>query len=726
MAAFDKYPPSPKNVPSNYTKPTGEYRFKTFAVLFSLFLFLMLYAAMILGIFYLIYLMIINFPGPSAFGSGRSSSRGYVFVVILYCILIASLFILIAFLVKGLFKSQPKDKNRLTELKEKDHPDLFEFINRICNETSAPKPKHVYLSPDVNAAVFYDKSILSLIIPPQKNLLIGAGLVNSVDLREFKAVLAHEFGHFSQKSMALGQYVYIANRILSDVVYGRDRWDDLLDDWCNGEGIFAILGFVMKGLIWVLRKIMSLIFEGINLLNLSLSRQMEFNADDVAVSVAGSDAIVTTLCKVEFADRCFAVAANDLITAADHRLFTSDIFYHQTLAADYIRKVDKKPNLGIPPEPPKQVFDPEDDLSLIPEMYSTHPKNHEREENAKREYFKAPPDTRSPWILFSDVEKVKRIQSKLFYKLALEKKKLKFDDFSEPEAVQTFIDSERSEMHYDPKYHGLFDDRFLRINDINDVEVSRNKDDKAILLFIKNFPPLQVKEFMEEHSKRQGESSFLHGLDSGELVLKGRTFEIRDKEYTANDVSRLLKKVKKEIKEDEKTFELWDKAMYENYFLAALALQPERAADLKRRYVFLIDIQSWILTLHEHLDRVHNALSMVEGMRKLQDSDFRDLTRVLNKSADALNDCHKRATDLYCPDMLNIEEGTKVSEIIRNDSWKIIHFNDESIEGKQVEKLHKGYQATLHRLRRLFFKSMGNILSRQEKIATEYTEFMKS
>jgi Zn-dependent protease with chaperone function len=34
------------------------------------------------------------------------------------------------------------------------------------------------------------------------------------------------------------------------------------------------------------------VFHGINLIHLSLSRQMEFNADDVAVSVAGSDALV--------------------------------------------------------------------------------------------------------------------------------------------------------------------------------------------------------------------------------------------------------------------------------------------------------------------------------------------------------------------------------------------------------------------------------------------------
>ena len=63
--------------------------------------------------------------------------------------------------------------------------------------------------------------MLSLFIPPRKDLLIGLGLVNVVDLVEFKAVLAHEFGHFAQRSTALGRYLYVANQVMRDVIYGR-------------------------------------------------------------------------------------------------------------------------------------------------------------------------------------------------------------------------------------------------------------------------------------------------------------------------------------------------------------------------------------------------------------------------------------------------------------------------------------------------------------------------
>ena len=77
----------------------------------------------------------------------------------------------------------------------------------------------------MNAALVYDTSLLNLVVPPRKDLLIGLGLVNVVNLSEFKAVLAHEFGHFAQRSVGLGSYLYVANRVMHDVIYSRDALD---------------------------------------------------------------------------------------------------------------------------------------------------------------------------------------------------------------------------------------------------------------------------------------------------------------------------------------------------------------------------------------------------------------------------------------------------------------------------------------------------------------------
>jgi hypothetical protein len=64
---------------------------------------------------------------------------------------------------------------------------------------------------DVNASVFYDSSFWSIIFPIRKNLQIRLGLVNKIIEQELKAILAHEFGCFSQRSTKVGSFVYDVN-----------------------------------------------------------------------------------------------------------------------------------------------------------------------------------------------------------------------------------------------------------------------------------------------------------------------------------------------------------------------------------------------------------------------------------------------------------------------------------------------------------------------------------
>ena len=80
----------------------------------------------------------------------------------------------------------------------------------------------------VNTGVFYDLSIANLLIPSRKNLEIGLGLVNVLTLGELKAVVAHEFGHFAQRTMAVGRWVYIAQQIAGHIVARRDALDTFL------------------------------------------------------------------------------------------------------------------------------------------------------------------------------------------------------------------------------------------------------------------------------------------------------------------------------------------------------------------------------------------------------------------------------------------------------------------------------------------------------------------
>ena len=92
---------------------------------------------------------------------------------------------LFVFTLKFLFKSKNIQRSNRLKLDKYSHPELVAFVTNICKETGAPKPKNIYVDPDVNAYVSYSNMWLSLIFPVRKELTIGLGLVSCLNLTEF-------------------------------------------------------------------------------------------------------------------------------------------------------------------------------------------------------------------------------------------------------------------------------------------------------------------------------------------------------------------------------------------------------------------------------------------------------------------------------------------------------------------------------------------------------------
>ena len=93
------------------------------------------------------------------------------------------------YLIKPLFKfTKSKNPQRL-EVTEKECPQLFQMIRETAKATNCKMPKHVYLSPDVNACVFYNTSFWSIFLPVRKNLEIGLGLFDGLNVSELQSNL---------------------------------------------------------------------------------------------------------------------------------------------------------------------------------------------------------------------------------------------------------------------------------------------------------------------------------------------------------------------------------------------------------------------------------------------------------------------------------------------------------------------------------------------------------
>ncbi|MEZ4372528.1 MAG: M48 family metallopeptidase [Polyangiaceae bacterium] len=207
----------------------------------------------------------------------------------------------------------------------------------MADEAGAPRPYRVYISTRVNAAVFYDTSLLNLFVPAKKNLEIGIGLVNVLSLSEFKAAIAHELGHFAQRSMAVGRWAYVAHGIVAQVVRGRDRFDEFI---LSRDRIrIPVLGPVFRLALWALRAVIESVFIVVLLVERSLSREMELQADRVAVAIAGSESLVHTLHRLEQADRALDEAGViATFEARAHGVQLPDIFEVQRLVLEELEQ----------------------------------------------------------------------------------------------------------------------------------------------------------------------------------------------------------------------------------------------------------------------------------------------------------------------------------------------------------------------------------------------------
>lgn len=716
MAVASYYPPSPKDVPVDLTEPTQAYKNQVALVLVSLVIFLLLYFGLLFLSALLMY-KIVTWPTTGPSGGA----------IVLKTILFIPCALLFLFLFKNLFKRDRAEKSYDIEIFEEEQPRLWDFITRLCDETGAPYPHRVFVNFEVNACVSYDKSLFHLFVPAQKNLTIGLGIVNAVNITEFKALLAHEFGHISQKSMKLGAYVYTALRIIDNLVYGRDWLDRFLDAWRYSDIRISWPAWMFYGVLWTLRKLLGGLFQAIFYLEQARSRQAEFNADLMAVSVTGSDAPVHLLHKCIFADRCFGEVIVELEAARDHKLYTSDLFYHLDKAADYVRKKAKEPRLGMPAELPADVkkttrlFELDDDE--LAAMWASHPSNYDREQNAKYDYIRSAFDDRTAWILFEDLERLRERVTVKFYRFHFRAPRELM--VSDAEAVQAFIDEEHAETTYDPRYMGLYDQRNLLCGDVNDMVAMVQAQSQSLATLAQIHAGLynvEVKHRAQVYNNRIAEHRQLFPIVQGWDKPKNGEFEYRGEWYDVRDAKKLLKRLDKEIDQDETWLGELDRKVFQTYYRIAHQMKPIWATELIRRYSFHIDLQKMWQKLRAQEGSVYAAIEFLQqhSHGDLHPQDFREVLNIFRDAHLELKAALEVSESMIFPPLANMPAGESLrSFLLSKKLVSGLRRSDTSLPGKWIDKFLTQFREVQNRANRLHFKSMGAILALQETIGAE-------
>lgn len=528
------YPSSPDGIPSDLTKAKSSYRRQALLAMLGLTCFMAVYIGLAICFGLITFNTVTEMMGSK---------------LDLFQILIAAISALLTiFMVKSLFTIQKSGNPGGIEVNETDEPELFGFLYKLSDEIGAPRPHRVFITPDVNAAVFYDLSLLNLIFPTKKNLIIGLGLVNVLNIGELKAVLAHEFGHFAQGSMMVGRWVYIAQQIIGHMVATRDWLDKVVQFISKIDIRIAWIGWILGLIIWSIRSLMDTLFSLVVIAERALSREMEFNADLVAVSVTGSDALVNALYKLQAADDAWQTALNVATSEAKAGNVLKDLFAAQKTAIKEVGRILGDDDYGRTPSCPEgleisehRVFT--EQMARPPQMWSTHPHNRDREINAKKTYIAAEIDERESWLIFSDAESLREKISLSFVRSDSE---TELKETSSSEAVINNFDHEI----YNSKYRGAYLNRnWVRNFESIDEILSTGKVIADPKEAVANLYPESISTQLEMARNLDMERHSLEALASGDLKPSGGVIRHRGNELKKADIPAAIEEIAQERKE---------------------------------------------------------------------------------------------------------------------------------------------------------------------------------
>lgn len=446
--------------------------------------------------------------------------------------------LVLIFLVKFIFSKQKVDRSHLYEITREDEPRLFNLIDGITKQVDAKFPKRVYLSNDVNAAVFYDSNFWSMFFPVKKNLQIGMGLVNIVTKPELEAILGHEFGHFSQRTMKVGSYVYNVNRIIFNLLYDNESYDRLVKRWTRVHGYFSFFAIISVKIISVIQWVLRKQYEAVNKSHLGLSREMEFNADEIASHVAGYKPLKTALLRMPFADHAFNAVLSFYDRKVAANLKSGNLYRDQLFVMNFLAEYNSIPLVnGFPDVQPGELNKFDKSKLVIVNQWASHPSTEDRIKRLEVGNVVFDQKDKSPAnYIFTDFETTQRLLTKnVFEKVVYPGE----PNDKMPEEFQSEFRAETLENSFSKLYNGYYDNK-------NPVAFNLNMDTNVSFTSCADLFSDQKVSLVYTVISLQNDIETLKQIAENEFV---KTFDYDGKKYTSDEAGLLANELKLQLNE---------------------------------------------------------------------------------------------------------------------------------------------------------------------------------
>jgi Zn-dependent protease with chaperone function len=160
------------------------------------------------------------------------------------------------------------------ELDRTEAADLWTMVGDLAERAGTATPDRMLLIDDANAFVFEDTRLLGL-VSRERALFIGWPLLAALTTDEFAGIVGHEIGHFAHADSKLVAVISRAHETITTTIGFMREAPSIL-----GRLATVILVGYMYVFLWASR---------------SISRAQESRADELAVSVAGTEAVRSAL-----------------------------------------------------------------------------------------------------------------------------------------------------------------------------------------------------------------------------------------------------------------------------------------------------------------------------------------------------------------------------------------------------------------------------------------------
>jgi heat shock protein HtpX len=223
-----------------------------------------------------------------------------------------------------------------------EHPRFFEIIESIAREVGRQSPpREVFLYPICNAWVASRGGIMG--IGSRRVMAVGIPLLQTLSVPQFRAVLAHEFGHYCGGDVKLGPWIYKTRLAIMRTVLVLQARKSILQ-----------IPFVWYGNTFL--KITN-----------SISRGQELAADRTSASIGGAENAASALKRIDMISPAFDVYWQEYVIPALVKGFCPPIVtgFSQFLSSDRAKKLAESSQ----ERPPK---------AAKPSPFDTHPTLDER------------------------------------------------------------------------------------------------------------------------------------------------------------------------------------------------------------------------------------------------------------------------------------------------------------------------------------------------------------